>query len=106
MAAAARYIPERLAEKLLQIRLALGLSQSELLRRLGLDDPAITQSSISSYELGTRVPPLLILLRYAGLANVFIDVLVDDGLDLPDKLPSRSKSEGVRRSRPARARRR
>ncbi len=37
--------PIRLAEKLLQIRLALGLSQNELIRRLGLEDE-ITQSRI------------------------------------------------------------
>jgi hypothetical protein len=38
---------------------------------------------ISAYEHGTREPNLLTLLRYARLAKVSMDVLVDDKLDLP-----------------------
>jgi hypothetical protein len=47
--------------------------------------------------LGAREPPLVILLEYARLANIYIDVLVDDDVDLPGRLPSPTKSEGVRR---------
>ena len=82
--------PERLAEKLLQIRVALGLSQSELLRRLELED-AISYKKISDYERGEREPSLLILLQYARVANVSTDVLIDDRLDLPAKLPAKPK---------------
>ena len=82
--------PERLAEKLLQIRLALGLSQSEMLRRLEAED-LITYHQISGYESGKREPPLQILLQYARVAGICMEVLVDDGLDLPDKLPSKPK---------------
>ena len=89
--------PERLAEKLLQIRTGLGVSQTELHRRLGVED-LIEYHIISRYESGKREPPLMILLEYARLANVYVDVLIDDGLDLPDKLPSPAKSEGVRRA--------
>lgn len=85
-----RIKPERLAEKLRQIREALGLSQSELWRRLGLED-LIWFKQISTYELGTNEPPLPILLRYARAANVSTDVLIDDELDLPAKLPAKSK---------------
>jgi len=90
MGVRARQRPERLAEKLLQIRLALGLSQSELLRRLELED-AISYKKISDYERGEREPSLLILLQYAHAANVSTDVLIDDALDLPAKLPAKSK---------------
>jgi transcriptional regulator with XRE-family HTH domain len=90
MGVRARQRPERLAEKLLQIRLGLGLSQSELLRRLELED-AISYKKISDYERGEREPSLLILLQYARVANVSTDVLIDDELDLPVKLPARSK---------------
>ncbi len=79
--------PYRLAEKLLQIRLSLGLSQNQLLRHLGLDDE-LFQASISGYELGTREPPLPILLKYAQAAGICTDVLINDALDLPSKLPS------------------
>lgn len=89
---------ERLAEKLLQIRLALGLSQNEMLRQLGAEEQ-LYRTNISNYELGEREPPLYVLLEYARLANVWMDVLVDDELDLPAKLPAKTKHEGVRRRR-------
>jgi transcriptional regulator with XRE-family HTH domain len=72
----------RLAEKLRRIRDALGLSQNELIKRLGLED-VLYQSNISGYESGERGPPLPILLKYAQLAN--------DDLDLPAKLPAKPK---------------
>lgn len=88
--------PERLAEKLLAIRTALGISQPEMHKRLGVEH-LIEYHIISRYELGKREPPLMVLLEYARLANVWVDVLIDDNLDLPDKLPSAKKHEGVRR---------
>jgi transcriptional regulator with XRE-family HTH domain len=90
MGRASRWKPERLAEKLLNIRLALGLSQNEMRRRLALPDE-ILQGSISGYELGTRIPPLPVILRYAQAAGICTDVLLNDGLDLPDKLPAKPK---------------
>jgi len=81
-----RQKPSRLAEKLLRIRQALGLSQNEMIRRLGLEG-VITQSRISGYELGTREPSLPTLLKYARLVGVSTDILIDDDLDLPKNLP-------------------
>lgn len=77
--------PERLAEKLLQIRLAYDLSQNGMIRRLGLTDELV-QADVSSFELGTREPALPHLLLYARAAGVTVDVLIDDELDLPKKL--------------------
>ena len=82
---------KRLAEKLLNVRLALGLSQNEMLRRLGAEDE-LSRGSISNYELGDREPPLYILLGYARLAGISTDVLIDDELDLPAKLPGKAKA--------------
>jgi transcriptional regulator with XRE-family HTH domain len=93
-----RAMPERLADKLRQIRLTLGLSQAEMLSRLGVQD-LIVVKQISAYELGKREPSLIVLLAYARAANVIADVLIDDALDLPAKLPSATKHEGVRRRR-------
>lgn len=90
MGRASKRKPSRLAEKLLQIRLALGLSQNEMIKRLGLGDELL-QASISGYELGTRIPPLPILLLYAEAAGVCTDVLINDKLNLPAKLPSAPK---------------
>jgi transcriptional regulator with XRE-family HTH domain len=93
---ASRPKPERLAEKLLAIRTALGVSQTEMLRRLAVER-LIEYHIISRYENGKREPPLMILLEYARVANVYVEVLIDDKLDLPEKLPSAKKHEGVRR---------
>jgi transcriptional regulator with XRE-family HTH domain len=84
----ARPKPERLAEKLLQIRVRLGLSQNGLIKRLEVE---LTQNRISDYETGKGEPPLPILLRYAQAANISTDVLIDDKLDLPAKLPAKPK---------------
>ena len=86
----ARQKPKRLAEKLVQIRTALGLSQSEMLRRLEAEDE-IDYTAISKYELGRNEPSLIILLRYARVANVSTDVLIDDELNLPEKLRARRR---------------
>jgi transcriptional regulator with XRE-family HTH domain len=75
--------PVRLQEKLLAIRMALNLSQEELVTKLASDEITLYRSDISKFEGGTREPPLLILLRYARVAGVTVDVLIDDSLDLP-----------------------
>jgi transcriptional regulator with XRE-family HTH domain len=90
MGRSARLRSERLAEKLREIRTALGLSQNELIKQLGLDD-LIYQSNVSGYESGEREPPLPILLKYADAAGVCLDVLANDDLNLPDRLPSKPK---------------
>ena len=94
MGAATRPKPERLAEKLLQVRTGLNLSQSEMLKRLGFDE-ALFRSSISAYEHGKREPPYPVLLRYAQVAGVYTDVLINDALDLPSKLPSVPKHKSL-----------
>ena len=86
----ARMKQERLAEKLLQVRTALGLSQSEMLRGLGFEE-VLDYKRISEYELGKNEPPLAVLLQYARVAGVCVDVLIDDELDLPAKLPAKPK---------------
>jgi transcriptional regulator with XRE-family HTH domain len=96
MGRASRPKPARLAEKLRQIRLSLGLSQNEMLHHFGLDEE-LFQGSISGYELGTREPPLAVLLQYARAANVYVEVLIDEELDLPQNIPAIVKSEGLRR---------
>jgi transcriptional regulator with XRE-family HTH domain len=90
MARGAREKPERLAEKLRAIREALGLSQSELLRRLGAEE-RMAYYRISEFESGKGEPSLIILLEYAHVAGVCVDVLIDDRLDLPAKLPAKPK---------------
>jgi transcriptional regulator with XRE-family HTH domain len=96
MGKSSRPKPERLADKLLQIRTTLGLSQSEMLRRLGAEEQ-IDYTTISKYELGKNEPPLEILLQYARAAGVHMEALVDDELDLPQNLPGPVKQAEMNR---------
>lgn len=90
MGANPRVRPKRLGEKLRQIRASLDLTQAELLRKLDIEGLA-TQSKVSEFESGKREPSLIILLEYARAVNVSTDVLIDDRLDLPAKLPAKPK---------------
>ena len=101
----ARMKPERLSEKLLQIRLALGLSQSELLRRLGFED-AMDYRRISEFERGTTEPHLSVVLQYARVAGVHMEDIVDDELDLPERLPDNVRYQGIKRKSTSRKRKR
>lgn len=96
MGRASREKPERLAEKLKQIREALELSQDGIIIHLGLQDSSINRASVSGYELGEREPSLLTLYAYSNLANIFLEVLVDDNIDLTNMIPSDEKSLGKR----------
>jgi transcriptional regulator with XRE-family HTH domain len=59
-----------------------------MFRRPGKTRSRIYASHVSGYERGTREPPLDVLLQYARAAGVPVEVLIDDKLDLPDRLPS------------------
>ncbi len=85
----------RLGEKLRKIRQTLNLSQTEILRRLGLDEE-FTRTNISNYEQDHREPPLYVLLQYARLAGICLDAIVDDDVDVPKKLPATPTHRGVK----------
>jgi transcriptional regulator with XRE-family HTH domain len=93
---AQRPTPRRLAKKLFAIRDGLGLSQNGMIERMGLAD-SLSREKVSAYERGERAPSLHVLLQYARAAGVWMDVLVDDELDLPAKLPNRGKRAGIAR---------
>jgi len=90
--------PARLAEKLLEIRNKLGLSQNEMIRHMGLSDK-LTQNRISAYELGEREPPLYVLLAYARAcgAGKFLEHLIDDEMEVPEKIPTSPSKEVISR---------
>lgn len=79
--------PDRLSEKLRQIRERLGLSQSQMVTRLGLGN--MKPSRISQYETNDREPSLKTLLEYAYAAGLHLEEIVDDDLEIPDKLPGK-----------------
>ena len=93
MGKAARQRPARLAEKLVTIRTTFGLSQNGMVRKLGLEGELLRED-ISRFERGVGgEPPLGILLRYARIISAtghgeFLEALIDDELDLPEKMPA------------------
>jgi len=70
--------PKHLATKLLTLRQSLGLSQPQIAKRLGIQD----YSNISKYERNINEPPLIVLLGYAKLRGVSVEVLIDDEREL------------------------
>src|SRR5258708_6702606 len=87
-----RQRPARLGEKLLEVRNSLDLSQTEMWKRLGLEDQC-TYYAISHYEKGTEEPSLITILKYSRLAKVRVEVLIDDELELPSHLPNPNPPE-------------
>ena len=81
-----KYRPKHLAGKRLQIRKALELSQSEMLRRLGAEH-SFSAARISEYETGAREPSFWVLLAYGRVARVHLETLIDDEATLRQKLP-------------------
>lgn len=92
MGTARRPQPEYLPAKLLQIRQSLGFTQEQMAKRLMHVKSPPQPGQISRFERGKREPSLIVLLEYARLAGVTMDVLVDDEVELPKKLPISSKS--------------
>ena len=73
--------PKHLAKKLLQIRRSLGVSQGEMVKRLGVQN-LIHYTTISKYELDKNEPPLAILLAYARLVEIPVEQIIDDEIEL------------------------
>lgn len=69
--------------KLQQIRERLNLSQSGMLQLLDFEE-LNDRSTISGYERGEREPPMPVVLKYARLAKIKVEFLIDDELDLPE----------------------
>ena len=92
----ARPRPKRLAEKLKQIRVALGLSQTEMHRRLRAEEQ-IPYTRISDYELDKNEPSLMTVLAYARVAGLHVEDIIDDDLDLPNRLPGNVRHHDVKR---------
>jgi hypothetical protein len=51
----------------------------------------LNRDDISKYERGVREPSVIVMLQYARMAGICLDVLADDDQDLPKKLPAKPK---------------
>jgi hypothetical protein len=65
-----------------------------MIRAMGLND-RLTKSEISAFERGTHEPSLLVLLAYCEAANIYLEALVKDTVNLPMRLPAAKKHEGI-----------
>ena len=90
--------PTHLGAKLSQIRQTLDLTLEGLIERLDYTDSPLYPTNISAMERGEREPPLKLLLAYARLVGVSTDVLIDDDLNMPEKLPAKGKHGGIKRT--------
>lgn len=88
-----RMRPNRLGEKLRSIRNHLDCSLADMANRLSTAEFTVRRTVISLYESNDREPPLPVLLRYARIVGITIDVLADDELNLPESLLTGKKSE-------------
>lgn len=86
-----RVTPDKLAEKLKAIRTQLNLTSEQLIEKLNCPKVTLYRASITEFENGKREPPSLVLLAYARLANILVEVLIDDSLVLPNTIPSLEK---------------
>ncbi len=81
--------PEKLAAKLKQVRNMLDLGQAPLAGALTCEQSPVLPSHVSAFELGKRQPSLITIVRYARLAGISTDALIDDDMELPFRLPRR-----------------
>lgn len=89
MGTASRVKPKNLGNKLLIIREAFGYTGLQLAEKLSDSEITVARTDIPRFENGVREPSLIVLLRYAKLVNLSTDFLIDDQLNLPEKLPYR-----------------
>jgi transcriptional regulator with XRE-family HTH domain len=87
--------PKHLGKKLRRIREELGLSQTQIVERLGEED--MKPARISQYERNQREPFLRTLIAYAHLAGVYLEDIVNDDLKLPEELPGPIHYRGLHR---------
>lgn len=99
MGRAPRPRPAQLAVKLRQIRTTLGLTQAEMFERLGDTGTRLYVRHIDDYEKDRRIPHLEVVLAYARAAGIPMELIVDDTLDLPKRLPSIPGYEWVMKRR-------
>lgn len=82
MGSAGRAKPEKLGKKLYIIRQSFGDSFSQMAERLSDDKVTVLRTDVSRFEKGLREPSLIVLLKYARLVGINLEILADDELEL------------------------
>lgn len=83
MGSARRKKPKNLGQKLKAVRNRLGHNFSEMAEELSDSEIIILRTDVSRFEKGLREPSIIILLRYARLAGISTDILIDDKIEFP-----------------------
>lgn len=93
-----RVIPKEMPKKLKFIRNHFELTLDELskaleaeLKLLGFPEIKVYTGGITEFEKGKREPQIPVLLAYAHLAGVYVDILINDDLEMPKYLSSKIK---------------
>jgi len=85
--------PQRLPEKLLNIRQYIGLSQGKMLRAINpIEKSENNRSRVSQYERCLRVPAIVQVQNYAEEAKIDVGILTDDNLELPAYIKEQPKN--------------
>jgi transcriptional regulator with XRE-family HTH domain len=86
---AKRVVPKQLPDKLKRIRFNLGLSLEKMVEKLeaelidlGYPDVKLYSGYITEFEQGKREPILPVLLAYARVAKVNVEILIDNKLEM------------------------
>ena len=87
------YRPMRLPDKLRAIRTRLNLSQSQMAKRLDFKG---SHGRISEFEHGSKLPNLLVLLRYSQIVKLHMETLVDDRVSIAKFREALHKQKGLR----------
>jgi transcriptional regulator with XRE-family HTH domain len=86
--------PDRLAEKLRQLRIGFEYTLEEMAQALShVKKSPPDKSHIHRFESGLREPSLLVLLEYSRMAGVPLEAFVDDDIELPERLPGARKGK-------------
>jgi hypothetical protein len=73
-----------------------------MFERLGDTGTSLRPGHVGEFETDRREPNLLVILAYARVISMtgsgeFLEALLDDDVDLPDKLPANPKGERGRK---------
>ncbi|MFN2531696.1 MAG: hypothetical protein ABR555_10390 [Pyrinomonadaceae bacterium] len=93
-----RHKPRRLGKKLQQIRHAQGLSQTQILKEMGLEGK-YERNNLSNFETNKREPPMIIVLGYARLAGIDANLILDDKAQLPKEILIASRTSQATKKR-------
>lgn len=81
-----RRIPQKLGQKLLQVRLTRAFTQSQLAECLSDESVHVYKQDVQKFESNQREPSLVVLLKYSRLARLPMEFFADDEIDSANEM--------------------